>query len=150
MRERFAGHEVDQLWSPWLLHAGLAPDQATGGLMLPVMAFTMHAVGLPVVEGGAGRFTEAFGRLLAERGVEVLLGRSAERIEVRDGRAVAVHVGGRRLAADKAVLASTATGRLYGDAAGARATWTTPGGRPWPGTAPGGRPRSCTSPWTAR
>ncbi|MFC7574606.1 FAD-dependent oxidoreductase [Klenkia terrae] len=115
VRERFAGHEVDQLWAPWLLHAGLAPDQATGGLMLPVMAFTMHAVGLPVVEGGAGRFTEAFGRLLAERGVEVVLGAPAERIEVQDGLAVAVHVGGRRLSATKAVLASTATGRLYGD-----------------------------------
>jgi phytoene dehydrogenase-like protein len=115
VRERFTGHEVDQLWSPWLLHAGLAPDQATGGLMLPVMAFTMHAVGLPVVEGGAGRFVDAFAGLLAERGVEVLLGSPAERIEVSGGRAVAVHVGGRRLTASKAVLASTATGRLYGD-----------------------------------
>lgn len=115
VRERFTGHEVDQLWSPWLLHAGLAPDQATGGLMLPVMAFTMHAIGLPVVEGGAGRFVDAFAGLLAERGVEVLLGAPADRIEVAGGRAVAVHVGGRRLAADRAVLASTATGRLYGD-----------------------------------
>ena len=114
VRERFAGHEVDQLWSPWLLHAGLAPDQATGGLMLPVMASTMHALGLPVVEGGAARFTAAFGRLLEERGVEVLLGQSAERVEVRAGKAVAVHVGGRRLAAQRAVLASTSTGRLYG------------------------------------
>jgi phytoene dehydrogenase-like protein len=128
-RERFTGYEVDQLWAPWLLHAGLAPDQATGGLMLPVMAFTMHAIGLPVVKGGAARFTEAFGRLLAERGVEVLLGQPSERIEVQGGVAVAVHVGGRRLIADRAVLASTATGRLYGqllgpgdvDAAGRRA-----------------------------
>lgn len=115
VRERFTGHEVGQLWSPWLLHAGLAPDQATGGLMLPVMAFTMHAIGLPVVEGGAARFTEAFGRLLAERDVEVVLRQPAERVEVRDGVAVAVHVGGRRLLAERAVLASTATGRLYGD-----------------------------------
>jgi len=114
VRERFAGHEVDQLWAPWLLHAGLSPDQATGGLMLPVMAFTMHAVGLPVVEGGAGRFVDAFAGLLAERGVEVLLGSPADRVEVAGGRAVAVHVGGRRLAAARAVLASTSTGRLYG------------------------------------
>lgn len=114
VRERFVGHEVDQLWSPWLLHAGLAPDQATGGLMVPVLAYTMHAVGLPVVEGGAGRFTEAFGRLLEERGVEVALGQPADRVEVQGGVAVAVHVGGRRLAAEKTVLASTSTGRLYG------------------------------------
>ncbi|MEO6999043.1 MAG: FAD-dependent oxidoreductase, partial [Terracoccus sp.] len=38
VRERFRGWEVDQLWSPWLLHAGLSPDHASGGLMLAVMA----------------------------------------------------------------------------------------------------------------
>ena len=50
----FAGAEVDHLWVPWLLHAGLAPDQAGGGLMLPVFAATTHGGGLPVVQGGAG------------------------------------------------------------------------------------------------
>lgn len=113
VRERFSGHEVDQLWSPWLLHAGLAPDQATGGLMLPVMAFTMHEVGLPVVEGGAGNFAAAFSALLAERGVDVLLGTRVDRIEVRGGRATAVHVGSTRIAATRAVLASTSTHQLY-------------------------------------
>lgn len=121
VRERFRGFEVDQLWSPWLLHAGLGPDHATGGLMLPVMAFTMHAAGLPIVVGGAGRFTDAFAALLAERGVDLLLGAPAERIEVAGGRAVAVHVGGRRLLARRAVLASTSTTRLYDDLLGASA-----------------------------
>ncbi|MBF4161420.1 phytoene desaturase family protein [Nocardioides acrostichi] len=111
-RERFAGSEVDQLWAPWLLHAGLAPDQATGGLMLPVMAFTMHEIGLPVVEGGAANFVAAFELLLQERGVEVLLGARAERIEMSAGRPVAVHLGHRRLATS-AVLASTSTRVLY-------------------------------------
>lgn len=113
VRERFTGWEVDQLWSPWLLHAGLSPDQATGGLMLPVMAFTMHAIGLPIVEGGAANFTAAFAALLSERGVETYLGNPADRIEVRGGKAVAVHVSGTRLVAKRAVLASTSTGRLY-------------------------------------
>lgn len=120
VRERFRGHEVDQLWSPWLLHAGLAPDHATGGLMLPVMASTMHAIGLPVVRGGAGKFVDAFAALLAERGVDVLLGESADRIEVVDGRAVGVHVGNRRLGVRRAVLASTSTIRLYGEMLDAR------------------------------
>ncbi len=120
VRERFKGYEVDQLWSPWLLHAGLAPDHATGGLLLPVMAFTMHAVGLPVVRGGASRFVDAFDALLAERGVDVFLGESADRIEVADGRAVGVHVGHRRLGVRRAVLASTSTPRLYGELLEAR------------------------------
>lgn len=111
-RERFEGTEVDQLWAPWLLHAGLAPDQATGGLMLPIMAFTMHEIGLPVVQGGAGNFVLAFERLLAERGVDVFLGAPAERIEVAGGQATAVVVGRQRLVTST-VLASTSTSRLY-------------------------------------
>ncbi|WP_408896839.1 phytoene desaturase family protein [Nocardioides sp. R1-1] len=111
-RERFAGPEVDQLWAPWLLHAGLAPDQATGGLMLPVMAFTMHEIGLPVVEGGAGNFVAAFAALLEERGVDVFLATPAKAITLRSGRAVGVDTGAGHLRAH-AVLASTSTGRLY-------------------------------------
>jgi phytoene dehydrogenase-like protein len=113
-RERFGGTEVDQLWAPWLLHAGLAPDQATGGLMLPVMAFTMHEIGLPIVAGGAANFVAAFDALLQERGVDVLLETPATAISVRGGRAVSVDAGARRLSAD-AVIASTSTRRLYGD-----------------------------------
>ncbi|MCP2358251.1 phytoene dehydrogenase-like protein [Nonomuraea thailandensis] len=113
VRERFTGWEADQLWTPWLLHAGLGPDHAAGGLMLPVMAATVHRIGLPVVKGGARQFIAAFERLLADRGVEVRLGVRAERIEVTGGRAVAVHAGGRRIAARKAVLVSTSTGDLY-------------------------------------
>ena len=112
-RERFAGWEADQLWAPWLLHAGLSPDHASGGLMLPLMAYTLHGLGLPVVAGGAGEFTAAFGRLLAERGVDVMLGAPAEAITVNEGRAVGVSVGGKLLHADRAVLASVPTADLY-------------------------------------
>ena len=112
-RERFTGWEADQLWIPWLLHAGLSPDHASGGLMLPVMAYTMHGLGLPVVAGGAAEFTAAFGRLLAERGVDVLLGAPAEAITVSGGRAVSVRVAGKLLHAGRAVLASVPTADLY-------------------------------------
>jgi phytoene dehydrogenase-like protein len=77
------------------------------------MAFSMHGLGLPVVAGGAGNFVVAFERLLAERGVDVHLGAEVTAIEVRAGRAVAVEAGGRRLAARRAVLASTSTADLY-------------------------------------
>lgn len=112
LRGRFTGSEVDRLWAPWLLHAGLAPDAASGGAMVPVLAATMHAAGLPVVVGGAGRFVEAFARLLAERGVDVRLGHRVERIVLRGGRAVGVEGRGFSLRADT-VLASVAPGALY-------------------------------------
>ncbi len=112
-REHFDGWEADQLWTPWLLHAGLAPDQASGGLMFPVMAATMHGFGLPVVVGGANQFVIAFERLFAEYGVNVITGSRVDSIEVQDGRAVGVRVDGKSLKAGKAVLASTGPRQLY-------------------------------------
>ena len=111
--QRFAGWEADQLWTPWLLHAGLGPDHATGGAMLPLMALTMHTFGLPVVEGGARRFVDAFAGLLAERGVRVELGCVAEEIELSAGRAVAVVTSHGRFAARRGILASTSPQSLY-------------------------------------
>lgn len=85
VRSRFNGWETDQLWSPWLLHAGLGPDQATGGVMLPVMAMSMHSFGLPVVKGGASRFVAAFESLLRDNGVRIMLGAEAQEILVEPG-----------------------------------------------------------------
>ncbi len=113
LRERFHGWEVDQLWTPWLLHAGLSPDHASGGVMLPVMALTMHTAGLPVVVGGAGRFVDAFRQLLDERGVDLLTATRAERIETDHGRARAVLTDRGRLVARRAVLVSSSTQRLH-------------------------------------
>lgn len=111
--QRFVGTEVDHLWSPWLLHAGLAPDSAGGGLMIPLLAGTMHGAGLPVVTGGQGRFLAAFEGLLRDRGVEIRTGAPAERILVTGGRASAVVVGGETVRADRAVLASVTPAALY-------------------------------------
>ncbi len=112
-RREFDGPEVDHLWAPWLLHAGLAPDSASGGLMLPLLAGTFHAAGLPVVAGGAGRFVAAFEGLLRERGVDIRVGCAAERIAVNRSRAVGVEVGGQLISATGAVLASVTPGTLY-------------------------------------
>ncbi|WP_255620819.1 NAD(P)/FAD-dependent oxidoreductase [Pseudonocardia sp. DSM 110487] len=114
LRTHFRGPEVDRLWAPWLLHAGLAPDSASGGLMVPVFAATLHAAGLPVVVGGAGNFVTAWERLLAERGVTVHTGRRAERVVLVDG--VAAGVAGDRwsITAERAVLASVTPAALYG------------------------------------
>lgn len=112
-RKNFAGTEVDQLWSPWLLHGGLSPDSATGGLMTPLFAATMHGAGLPIVAGGAGNFVKAFEGLLAERSVDLHLGRMVDHIEVQGRRAVGVRMGDKRLRAEKAVLASVSPRALW-------------------------------------
>ncbi|OZM78152.1 NAD(P)/FAD-dependent oxidoreductase [Pseudonocardia sp. MH-G8] len=113
-RSHFRGPEVDRLWAPWLLHAGLAPDSASGGLMVPVLAATLHGAGLPVVVGGAGNFVAAWERLLAERSVAVHTGRRVEQVLLRDGAAVGVAGEGFSFSAERAVLASVTPTALYG------------------------------------
>ena len=113
VRSTFVGPEVDHLWAPWLLHAGLGPDNASGGLMLALLAGTMHAAGLPVVEGGASRFIQAFASLLAERRVQVRTGCPVTRVLVEDGRAAGVCIGDEQLRAGRAVLASVSPRALY-------------------------------------
>jgi phytoene dehydrogenase-like protein len=114
LRRDFRGQEVDHLYAPWLLHAGLSPDHAGGGLMIPLFAGVLHGFGLPVVGGGAGRFVAAFRSLLGSLGVRVQTGVEVERILVVRGRAVGVAAAGRTFRARRAVLASVTPGALYG------------------------------------
>ena len=114
-RTGFRGSEVDHLWTPWLLHAGLSPDHASGGLMVPLLAATLHGAGLPVVAGGAGAFLAAFRSLLEADGVHIRTGTTVERILIDGGRASGVVAGGRILRARRAVLASVTPTALYGE-----------------------------------
>jgi phytoene dehydrogenase-like protein len=110
----FAGVEVDHLWVPWLLHAGLSPEHAYGGMMLPVFAALLHGVGVPVPEGGSGRLIAAFRGLFDELGVQVHTDTCAERIIVDSGHAVGVEAGPHRFWARRAILASVTPSALYG------------------------------------
>lgn len=114
-RSRFTGKEVDQLWAPWLLHAGLAPDQASGGIMLPVMAASMHQFGLPVVEGGSGRFVAAFETLLIDNGVQIRKNTRAKGIQVANGRAQTVVTAAGEITARRGILASVSVPQLYSE-----------------------------------
>ncbi|KIA75093.1 dehydrogenase [Arthrobacter sp. MWB30] len=112
VRSRFDGWETDQLWSPWLLHAGLGPDQATGGVMLPVMAMSMHGFGLPVVKGGASRFVAALESLLRDNGARIMLGAEAEEILVSGTAVTGVRTSQGSVSADT-VLANVSPQALY-------------------------------------
>ncbi|MET9021955.1 NAD(P)/FAD-dependent oxidoreductase [Actinopolymorpha sp. NPDC004070] len=114
-RREYRGPEVDHLLVPWLLHAGLSPDHASGGLTAPLLAATLHGFGLPVVLGGAGRFVAAFRLLLDSLGVRVETGTRVERILVQEGRATGVLAGGRAIRARRAVVASVTPTALYDD-----------------------------------
>src|SRR5262245_57060634 len=113
-RRDFRGPEVDHLYAPWLLHAGLSPDHAAGGFMPPLFAGVLHGFGLPVVAGGAGQFVAAFRSLLGSLGVRVETSFEVDRILVAQGRAVGVRAGSRTFQARRAVLASVTPTALYG------------------------------------
>jgi phytoene dehydrogenase-like protein len=113
-RSTFCGDEPDVLWTPWLLHAGLSPDHASGGMMLPVIAAMMHGFGLPVVAGGARNFVRAFETLLGDLGTDIRTGQPVERLLLTNGRATGVAVGGGVIRARHAVLASVTPNALYG------------------------------------
>ncbi|MBC9937082.1 MULTISPECIES: NAD(P)/FAD-dependent oxidoreductase [unclassified Leucobacter] len=118
LRRNFTGWEADQLWTAWLLHSGLGPDQATGGMMLPVFAAAMHQFGLPIVTGGVGSFLTAFERLLRDSGVEIRTSEEAEEIVVVNGKVSGVRTSSGFIAADT-VLASVSPGALYDTLLGA-------------------------------
>ena len=113
-REQFEGPETDHLWVPWLLHAGLSPDHASGGFLIPVLAATVHGFGLPVVEGGAQGFVAAFESLLRAHGARIITGAWVDEILVREGRTIGVRAGGLTVHARRAVLASVTPQALYG------------------------------------
>ena len=56
------------LWAPWVLHAGLGPEDAFSGQIAKVIAFALEAAGAPIVKGGARNILSAFEALIKERG----------------------------------------------------------------------------------
>ena len=111
---RFDGRDVSDLYSPWALHTGLPPDSAGSGFQALAIAGSLHAVGLPVVRGGAGNFVAAFERLIERYGGRVTIGAEVERVLVTGGRATAVVAGGREIRARRAVVANVTPTQLYG------------------------------------
>jgi len=110
----FEGGEVAELYAPWSLHTGLSPDGAGSGFQVLAIAGSLHAVGLPVVRGGAQNFVRAFERLIADHGGRVRTGVEVERVLTRGRTAVGVLAGGEELRARRAVIANVTPTQLYG------------------------------------
>ena len=110
----FEGREVSDLYAPWALHTGLSPDSAGSGFQVLAIAGSLHAVGLPVVRGGARNFVAALETLIGDHGGRVRTGTEVQRILTRRGTACGVIAGGDEIRADRAVIANTTPTQLYG------------------------------------
>ena len=101
-------------------HTDLSMSAATGAMFGWMLACLAQSVGFPVVEGGAGRLTDALVSHLVAAGGALRFDSPVARVIVRDGKAHGVVIAdGTELRARKAVLADTSAPSLYFDLVGA-------------------------------
>ncbi len=102
------------LLAPWVLHCGLSPDSALSGLMLKVVAFTLEAVGMPMVQGGNARTVLAFRQLIEQHGGELHTGCDVARVLVQGEQAVGVALADGREFRGREVVCNVTPTQLYG------------------------------------
>lgn len=105
---------MQALWAPWVLHAGLGPEDAFSGQIAKVIAFALEAAGAPIVKGGARNLLAAFEALIRERGGEIRTGADVASIVQKDGRAAGVRLAsGEEISAARSVVCSVTPTQLY-------------------------------------
>jgi phytoene dehydrogenase-like protein len=111
----FQSDLVQGLIAPWVLHAGLGPDDAYSGLMGKVIMGAVGMAGMPVVVGGSHRIIEAFQTVIEGNGGSFVADADVARITVTDGKAGGVVTAdGTSYAATEAVICNVTPTQLYG------------------------------------
>lgn len=96
------------------LHVDLGPDDLAGTGLGLVLALFAGGTGFRIPRGGARSISQALIRRLEDHGGTVRRGARAERVVVRDGRAVAVRTGqGEEVPVRRAVLADVGAPALF-------------------------------------
>lgn len=115
LTSRFAGTGARMLIAGNAAHADLHPQGMGSGLFGLMLAMLGQQVGFPAPTGGAGQLIAAMVRRLEAGGGRLRCSAAVTRIEVRDGRAVAVHTAdGERIEARRAIIADVTAPQLYG------------------------------------
>ena len=111
----FGSDLVKALIAPWVLHAGLGPDDAYSGLMGKVIMGAVGQAGMPVVVGGSGRLVDAFRHVIESNGGRLVTGADVTRVAVSGGRARGVVTAdGTAYGATTAVICNVTPTQLYG------------------------------------
>lgn len=114
LEQAFQSDLCRALLAPWVLHCGLGPDAPLSGLMAQVVAFTLEAVGMPMVKGGSANAVRAFTRVIEDAHGEIVTGADVTRVLVEKGRAVGVRLADGREHRAAEVICSTTPTQLYG------------------------------------
>ena len=103
------------LIAPWVLHAGLGPDDAYSGVMGKVILAALVMAGVPVVKGGSFEIVNAFEKLITDHGGQLRTGVDVDEILVEGGKAVGVRAAdGSVYRASRAVVCNVTPTQLYG------------------------------------
>lgn len=103
------------LIAPWVLHAGLGPDDAYSGLMGKVIMGAVGMAGMPVVVGGSQRIIDAFAGVITGNGGAIVTGADVGRVELANGKATGVTtLDGVAYRATTAVICNVTPTQLYG------------------------------------
>lgn len=103
------------LIAPWVLHAGLGPDDVYSAIMGKITVAALGMAGVPVVKGGSSNIVTAFRRLITDHGGETVTGADVDEIVVDGARAVGVRTSdGEVHRADTAVICNVTPTQLYG------------------------------------
>jgi len=114
--ELFDGEPARLLLAGNAVHADVPVTSPISGAYGLLLAMLGQRYGFPVPVGGSGELSAAIARRAEAAGAQLRTGERVDRIEVRDGRAVAVHTaGGATVRARKAVVADVSAMSLYCD-----------------------------------
>ena len=114
LETRYESDLVRALFAPWVLHAGLGPENAFSGEIARVIAFALEAAGAPIVKGGAANAVAAFRALIESQGGEVRTGADVVEIVISGGGASGVRVAsGETLTAARGVICSVTPTQLH-------------------------------------
>lgn len=113
LRGTFEDERLQGPMAHWAGHSQQSPlDPGTGGGVLMMAGGHGHPSARPV--GGSRSTIEALVRCLEGHGGVLQCGAAVERVELQGGRAVAVHAGGERWGASRAVISAIDVRRLFG------------------------------------
>lgn len=109
----FRSDTARALFAPWVLHTGLGPESSYSGMMAKVIAFSLEALGAPIVKGGAQKLLDAFRALIAEQGGEIRTDADVARIDVEMGEVAGVTLADGERIFSRRVIASVTPTQLY-------------------------------------
>ena len=90
-------------------------ERRGGATFAFVAAMSAHINGMPIVEGGAGRISEAMRTMVETAGGQVITATEVEQVVVKGGRACAIYThSGEEISARHAVVGNVTVRNLFG------------------------------------